>query len=251
MSYPESGITFCIKDWAACAPGLTCQQDWQESSAGKKAPSVDQSFDVKQVPPMLRRRLGTLGKAVAYTLCQIAWDAHIPSVFCSRHGAIQQTYKLLSDLADVKPLSPAHFSLSVHNAIAGMLSIARKDVSSITALSAGTDGLWQMLLEAYGQLEQPGVEEVLCVIYDEPLPELYTRYVNDTPFTHALSFVLSKQKDKGQAVTLKSVDLHHASSARDKDTPPALQFIRFLSTDTLNQIVSTGHSNQWMLSKTE
>jgi hypothetical protein len=79
---------------------------------------------------------------------------------------------LLTALAEGTPLSPMDFSLSVHNASAGLFSIARGDRSASTSLAAGGEELAAGILDAAGQLLE-GAEQLLLVAHDEPAPALY------------------------------------------------------------------------------
>ncbi len=126
---------------------------------------------------LLRRRIGRLGQRAL----QAAWTfgtAH-PSdppprlVFASRHGEFSRTLSILEALADGAPPSPADFTLSVHHALAGLLSIAGANRAGHTAIASGADSLYHALLEAAAcQAERPG-QPVLLAYYDEPLPPPY------------------------------------------------------------------------------
>jgi hypothetical protein len=81
---------------------------------------------------MLRRRAGFLGKMaleVAYQVLDGRTD--IPTVFCSRHGEVTRAIELLTIWRAAKPLSPTGFGMAVHNASAGLFSIARADRPTI------------------------------------------------------------------------------------------------------------------------
>jgi hypothetical protein len=125
------------------------------------------------MPPALRRRAGRndrLGLEGAYALAPQGQDR--PSVFASRHGQVARSAVLLEALAQGTPLSPMDFSLSVHNATAGLFSIARGDRSASSSLAAGGEELCAGLLEAAGQVLE-GAPQVLLSAHDEPPPALY------------------------------------------------------------------------------
>ncbi|AMP10258.1 beta-ketoacyl synthase, N-terminal domain protein [Collimonas arenae] len=94
--------------------------------------------------------------------------------------------ELLSDLAQGLPLSPAGFSLSVHNAAAGLFSIARHDRASHSALAAGHGGVEHAVIEACGLLAD-GAPSVLLVVYDGVLPEVFHAFQDcqEQPFAWA------------------------------------------------------------------
>ncbi|GAC1318870.1 MAG: hypothetical protein NVS3B11_00880 [Collimonas sp.] len=112
--------------------------------------------------------------------------ADVPTVFCSRHGECVRSVELLADLAQDQPLSPTSFSLSVHNAAAGLFSIARQDQASHAALAAGHSGVEHAVIEACGLLAD-GASEVLLVVYDGFLPEIFEEYrdCREQPFAWA------------------------------------------------------------------
>ncbi|GAA6154084.1 beta-ketoacyl synthase chain length factor [Pseudoteredinibacter isoporae] len=122
---------------------------------------------------MLRRRLSPLGKLALSCFESLPENRADTAVFCSEHGEVDRTVSLLDAIARHEDMSPTNFSLSVHNAIAGIYSIAHKYNGAINAICAGSNSLFTTLIEAYGLLEA-GHEEVACLIYDEPLPNIYT-----------------------------------------------------------------------------
>lgn len=91
---------------------------------------------------------------------------------CSVHGEALRTYSLLQDVASGEALSPTAFGLSVHNAIAGQLSILNGIRSPALALAGGDYPLQVALLEAAAMLRE-GVPELVLIFCEEPLPEMY------------------------------------------------------------------------------
>lgn len=139
------------------------------------------------IPPMLRRRAGALGKMALQVASEaLAGHTGIPAVFCSRHGEVARAIALLDDLAAATPLSPTAFGLSVHNAIAGLLSIARSERSNQIALSAGAATIEHGVIEACSLLAD-GAPLVLLVAYDAPLPDGLRQFEDcaEAPFAFA------------------------------------------------------------------
>lgn len=108
---------------------------------------------------------------VAHACAQDIADLRL--VFASRHGELGYTVALLRSLAAREPLSPTVFSLSVHNAAAGLFSTYRADRAESTALAAGEETLGYALLEGHCQLALEPQRPVLMVYGDEPLPHEY------------------------------------------------------------------------------
>lgn len=145
---------------------------WCVWPAGRTAGT--ESPDVRFVDASLRRRLGPLARMMLHVAHACAQD--IPDlrlVFASRHGELGYTVALLRALAAGEPLSPTLFSLSVHNAAAGLFSTYRADRAESTALAAGEETLGYALLEGHCQLVLEPQRPVLMVYGDEPLPHEY------------------------------------------------------------------------------
>lgn len=72
----------------------------------------------------------------------------LPVVFASRYSEFHRTMELLKEWKEYGDLSPAGFSLSVHNAPASVLSLAMKGHGSFSTVAAGEDTLRMGVLEA-------------------------------------------------------------------------------------------------------
>ncbi len=223
--------------------------------------------DVKAIPAMLRRRLSPLGKMALSTAIPLLkeTDSGVPTVLVSRHGDLHRTVNLLQDLAAGESLSPTHFSLSVHNAIGGLLSIARKDTSSMTALACGFDDISTALLEAQAILTEQDCKQVLCLIYDEPLPALYQQQQPALPdHAYAVAFLLgtpspldtssSHTSAEPEMSVLQSempvqLDLCRrdtSESSAEASRPQALSLLRWLiTTPRTAPLTLTGSRNSW------
>ncbi|OIR10101.1 hypothetical protein GALL_80290 [mine drainage metagenome] len=160
-----TAISFSVKSWAAWTPAADGLDQWRGAAPAAAAPIL------------LRRRIGRLGQRAL----QAAWafsaalppDAPPRLVFASRHGEFSRTLSILEALAEGAPPSPADFTLSVHHALAGLLSIATANHAGHTAIASGADSLYHALLEAAAcQTERPE-QPVLLAYYDEPLPPPY------------------------------------------------------------------------------
>lgn len=181
---------------------------------------------------MLRRRLSPLGKiALAAAWPVLPEKDPLPSLFCSRHGELERTVSMLRALAKGEALSPTHFSLSVHNAIGGVYSIARADRSAISALAVGEEGLSQALLETRLILAEQGAQEALCVVYDAPLPEVYSNFGREPEWPYACAFVVGLPESSREGLTL-DLRLRAANDCpqlpSNPPEPQALSFLRFL-----------------------
>ncbi len=129
------------------------------------------------VPAALRRRLSPTGLATCSILSSLVGGDDIPVIYVSRHGRAGNTLILLQELALEDCVSPTRFSLSVHNAVAGIYSIANRHFNSIQAISASGDELQALALEAIAYLRE-GATAVVAVFAEEAFPEAYSAYAS-------------------------------------------------------------------------
>jgi hypothetical protein len=164
-------------------------------------------------------------------------------VFSSAHGEICKSLEMLQTIQAGQELSPTAFSLSVHNAIAGLFSIAFKINKEITVIAPGQEGIAPAFIEALGLLHE-GEDEVLMVLYDEPIADFYPiapfNLNTSIPCVLGLRIALA-----GDGLNLK---LCRSGQARDDGEHPAqlLALIKFLLAD--EQVMSLGnqgHSWTW------
>lgn len=266
-----SSIPLIIKDWAAWTPGIHSAEQWQQWAHGQDPAQSSDTPDISAIPAMLRRRLSSLGKmalSVAFPLLPNSEDK-LPCVFNSRHGELERTADLLQSLAKHDPLSPMHFSLSVHNAIGGVMAIARKDPSSITALAGD---LGSTFLEAAAIMDEQSSREILCIIYDEPVPPVFYKqeYAEQVPGPkkpYAIAFLLSgsnsgpvdgeshKRPVSSHQLTLSPCGLPSPDSPLQAplskpDEPQALTFLKYLLTLNTSELILSGDRHAWHWLKT-
>ncbi|MBN8226623.1 beta-ketoacyl synthase chain length factor [Corallococcus macrosporus] len=182
---------FSVQRWAAWAPGLVNPASWETWLATPHPLPADGTPALSAMPAMMRRRVDRLGRIALQT----AYDAHVdapdaPVLFASRYGDLARSVELLTQLARSEPLSPTSFSLSVHNAIGALYSIARGDTSSYSAIAAGEETVEAAFTEACGLLSD-GVPRVMVVVYDEPVPTPWEHFSRDVAFPHAWACLLS------------------------------------------------------------
>lgn len=182
-------IEFTVADWAAWAPGLHERGAWQAWSKAPVLPTGDDTPALPEVPAMQRRRIERLGRMAVQAAwwCSQAEAAGVPLVFASRHGDVQRSFELLEQLARGEPMSPTHFGLSVHNAIAALYSIVRGERGNYLALAAGRATAEAALVEAAGLLAD-GAPEVLVVVYDARPPAAYASFLDEPDPFYAWSW---------------------------------------------------------------
>lgn len=222
------GVNFSIINQAAWAPGLSTPQawaDWAErpvwiSRAGQAEPGV------APMPAMLRRRAGFLGKMaleVAYECLGPRRD--VPSVFVSRHGDAERVVGLLGELARGAPLSPTGFGMAVHNAHAGLFSIARADRAQHIALAAGASSVEHAVIEACGLLAD-GAPLVLLVVSDCPLPPPLARFEDCDEQPHAWAWLMAAAGADPISLCWSGVAADEPAPAPERE-PAGLAILRF------------------------
>lgn len=156
-----------LQDWRAWTP--------HREAAGESRLDTQDKPAGKAVPAMLRRRLNLLGRAVCDMLATLDPEADRIVLHASRHGDGERTLEMLYGLNEGEPLSPARFGLSVHNATAGVYSIASGNRRSQQAIAA-SGGEWAALIaEAHGYLAD-GQPSLLLVFSDQPVPQRFAAY---------------------------------------------------------------------------
>jgi hypothetical protein len=185
-------VSFSIVAHSAWAPGLDTPALWQAWSAAPAPIAGGAEPGARAVPLMLRRRAGQFGKMALETASRCLGDGTgIPVVFSSRHGDVTRAVELLTQLARGEALSPTGFGMAVHNATAGLLSIARGERAVHMALAAGAASLEHAVIEACGVLAD-GAPRVLLVAADCPLPDVFTGFEDCAEQPHAFAWLLEK-----------------------------------------------------------
>jgi hypothetical protein len=175
---------------------------------------------------MLRRRAGQLGQRVISTAlgCGDTSDRYI---FASRHGELVRTAGILAAVADGEIPSPGEFSMSVHHALAGLLSIHIGNRQGHTAVAAGRDTFGYGLLESLAVLATEPKASVLLAYYDAPLPEEYAE-LSEEDEAGSLVVVMQMSAPDGDApvFAFEPIPAERGGSVAPHQT--ALDFVRFL-----------------------
>ena len=221
------GVHFSIASHAAWAPGIETPEAWDAWAHSNFAITGDAEPSVRAMPPMLRRRAGFLGKMALEVAYQCLGDrTNVPTIFCSRHGEVSRSVDLLADLANGIPLSPTSFGLSVHNAMGGLFSIARKDQASNIALAAGKSSVEHAVIEACGLLAD-GESSVLLVVYDCALPSIYSHFADEEAQPHAWAWLMEAAGDDAVSLTWAAAREREDDVEPQPHLPGGLDVLRF------------------------
>ncbi len=214
--------------WSAWAPGIESLAAWE---AWAKAPAplpATGSPDAKFLPAMLRRRCTPLTRTMltaAFGCAEPDELARLRTVFASRHGSINESIGLLENVVRREKLSPATFSHTVHNAQAGLFSIAAGNRAASSSLSAQEDSWTAAWIEALCFLERDPREPILVVIGDVPLADTFAPLVAEAAVPYAFAVQVAAA-GRGPAVELELASLDSPGLATPS-WPPALEFLRW------------------------
>lgn len=201
---------------------------------------------LQAVPKMFKRRLSPLAKTVfcAALSCETE-TSNLPIIFSSSHGELAKSLAMMETIEAGEEVSPTLFSLSVHNAIAGLFSIAFNNKNQITVLAAGEEGMAPAFIEALG-LFQEGEKELLLILYDEPLPDFFpSKPYQVSSETCAIALKLTVA-GTGQKISFNQTP----ESANEGEQPIQLpQFIKFLSSPSLQQLKIKTPRHGWLWKK--
>lgn len=225
-------IGFSVKEWSAWAPGLVERDAWHAWAAAPWVPQGDETPALAEVPAMQRRRIERLGRMAIQTAfwCQQADDRGVPLVFASRHGDVARSMELLEALAAAEPPSPTTFGLSVHNAIAALYSILRRERGNYIALAGGMATVETACIEAAALLAD-GAPEVVLVVYDAPLPEVYASFADEPDAGFAWCWRIGAASPDSTTVRLGWSDDVAVPAAAASTLPHGLDVLRFLLAD--------------------
>jgi hypothetical protein len=234
---------FRVEDWMACGPGLETREDWIAWSHGARNPRNDVVQAAASLPLILRRRISIIGQRAFRASYALSEQQTARFVFCSRYGESDRTLRILHSLAIEEPISPADFSLSVHNALAGLLSIAWGNTAGHTAISAGADSFGYGLLEAIACLKEGSGDPVMLVYFDDLAPQPYDEVADGAESCVALAMLLKPPRNESHEFAL-SMEPRNRAAKSQSASAQALDFIRFMLSNEREKR-SMGERAQW------
>lgn len=185
-------IDVVVKQWSAWAPGVDTREAWTAWAAAPDALREDGVPEAREVPPMLRRRCTTLSRAMLTAAfgCMGEEAGDVRTVFASRYGSINESVPLLRNIARDERMSPARFTHTVHNAQAGLFSIAAGNRHASSALSGRAESFATGFLEAATHLHREPSRDVLLVMGDVPLAEEFAPLTDDPRAVYSVALQL-------------------------------------------------------------
>lgn len=234
-----------LRRWRAWAPDaggepLCDEADWREWAKAPRRLGEQGEPDVPFLPAGVRRRATRLTRVmlrVAFDCSEGEDRSAMRTVFASRHGAIHVAVKILASIARGEAVSPLQFSHSVHNAQAGLLSIATGNRNASSSIAASDDTFAHGFLEALLHLERSPRQPVLLVVGDEPLPGNLSHLVDEAATTYGVALLLARE---GEGIPLDFELVASHAPRKDREWPDALEFVRFLASDADELTLESG-----------
>jgi hypothetical protein len=239
-------IAATVRRWSAWSPGLEDADAWSNWCAAPTELAVEGRPDAQFLPAMLRRRCGALSRIMltaAFDCCEEVELARVATVFASRHGNINASINLLDRLAERQPLSPTAFSHTVHNAQAGLFSIAAENRRASSSIAAQQDSFACGYLEALTLLERDPDQPVLLVVGDVPLAPTFAPLVEEPAGSYGLGLLLARD---GEGTELSFGRQPEANGPEPACWPDAIEFLRWYLSDESSLVLgSTRRPWKW------
>lgn len=233
----DFSLTFHLENWLY----------WGEHYYDKNMPNgiAEPQYNLSDIPAIKRRRLPEVAKRI-HRFSQRLADEQIPIIYASYNAEFSQTLAIIRSFND--DVSPAKFSLSVHNAIAGLLSVTHNNTQSYQAMDSLSGLIETAIVEAKGLLLTH--EKVGIVYYDETLPSELVLAGENVPTTQVLALTLCREQDNGQTYHLEKIPTlkQHAVDNMAAEFANVVQVADFLRGDA-NTLVNTYANTTWKWSR--
>lgn len=241
----EISLAFRLTGWSAWSRGCETLAEWNAWAGMPETAMVESGLYAApgSLSSLLRRRTTKVGRAGLAAAMGLANAADARYIFSTRHGEFEHTVSILESLMEHELPSPAKFSMSVHNALSGLLSIDLRNTKGHSAIAAGPESFCYGMMEAVACLVERPEEPVILVHFDE-LPgggfaDLLPEEERETSIVVALGLA-SSAMDGGELMTMTA----EARNNGDRSAHHALDFIRFLLTG-VSDASSAGNRMSW------
>ncbi|WP_459859258.1 beta-ketoacyl synthase chain length factor [Dongia sp. agr-C8] len=223
---------------------METHEAWRNWAGAAHAHSARAEWASATLPAMLRRRIGTFAQRAISAALGCAGATPSRYIFASRHGELGRTVGILGAIAAGETPSPTEFSMSVHHALAGLLSIHTGNREGHTAVAAGVDTFGFGFMEAAAYVAADA-KPALLVYYDDALPEEYRAL--DAP-DDALPLVVAVRLEPAGSGKPRCAFAPAPTTAPPRSgistTAAALDFLRFLLSGEA-AAVSIGRRMTW------
>jgi hypothetical protein len=221
-----------IQNWEAWVPQL---------------PSLKNSSTVATISANLKRRCSHLSKIALETANKAAINPQQIdyAVFCSRHGELACATDLLKDICNKAPLSPAKFSQSVHNTVAGLFCVMHHLQINTISIAARSNTFLMGMLEAFTWLKLNPNKTVLLVIYDEHTPEEFKTLNVGDDSEYAIALLLTDTSTKASSISF-TLD-NNTKQSSNKKMPLAIEFLQWYLEPTAKELIqkTNNYTAKW------
>ncbi|QBF81973.1 hypothetical protein EXU30_04115 [Shewanella maritima] len=186
-----------------------------------------------KVPAGIKRRASQLSKLVINTCLPIIAERSVDYVvFATQHGEIHRTLNLLTDLASEEELSPTAFAQSVTSTAPGLLTIASKQPIAFTTVSGGKNTLQAGLIEVAMRFYQQPQSNILLIVTDEALPEIYQHHSAEQHQQNLLALYFTQGQSWQIECNSANNGEHSAGEAEPAETSARTRFADKLADNT-------------------
>lgn len=231
-------IAFTIVDCFGIHPNLKTPRQWDSSCEAHplSAPSL--------LPMMTARRLSSGCRYAVECAMQLSKAQTFDAVvFASRHAEMPRGEKILVNIAKDCDPSPTDFTMSVHNAAAGVFTIQNKLHIPASSVAAGPNTWEAALFEATNFLAN-GKSRVLIVDYENALPPLLGSRLPPQAQTYAFAMLI--KAGEGCSGTSEPI------AEQEPSEPDVVQFFRnYLSGCATFSVTSGNRCWHWKCSHDE
>ncbi len=217
---------FSIKQWSAW--DLTDSgelADYRNTYSGQPALSGVKSMVKRRMPPMAKA-IHELSKD----------DSPMPIIYASKNAELSKTIKIIRQFGG--DISPAMFSMSVHNAIPGLLSVVGHDDSLYSVIDSMSGVVEMAVLEALSLLTAH--QSVKVVYFEEPILSEFS----DKNLDPNLGVVLKLIVKAGNEMTLHC-EPNESNKPSSQSHAVIKGFLAFLQGD-LDNISHNYVRNSWL-----
>lgn len=217
---------FSIKNWSAW--DLTSSQElggYHQVQSGLP--------EMAGVKPMVKRRMPALAKVMHELASTVPL---MPCVYASKNAELSRTIKIIRQYGG--DISPTLFSMSVHNAIPGMLSVVNQDDSPYTVIDSMSGVVEMALLEAVSMLDQ--YDAVKVVYFEEPTADEYIEINKQPDFALVMQLVVTA----GNAYSLCQVPKEQKSAHHEQSNLLIKEYLSLLQGDT-QQVIQHHARHSW------
>ena len=206
----------------------------------RTCPTAQNREKPEGVPTLLRRRVTPIGQQALSAAWELPETKDARLILSSRHGEFSRTLSLLEAVTSKNEVSPADFTLSVHHALVGLLSIVQGNRKGHIAVASGSESFCLGLIEAATCLRENPAEQVVLIYFDSPLPASFASFneTDEKPLALVLALAATGNNEKFQISFEASRPNEKASASHAQD------FIDFLAGDAA-EVLSIGVHQRW------